>query len=206
MPEMNPLARFFVNTFTGRVNRRRYQWLAEHVHLPADAAFLEVGCGNGDLAARIVDGVGPAYYVATDLDPDQIAVASRHLARRYPQGIPAALELREANMLELPFPADSFDAVFAYTVLHHASAAHRDFSNVPRALAEIDRVLRPGGVLVYEEFLHKEKIRAWLAKHGYGLAAVGQHWSRETVAAVKPTANPGTVGGAAPGMAGTLGG
>jgi ubiquinone/menaquinone biosynthesis C-methylase UbiE len=187
MPEMNPLARFFVNTFTGLVNRRRYQWLAAHVHPPADAAFLEVGCGNGDLAARIVDGLGPAHYVATDLDPDQIVAARRHLARRYPEGIPAALELREANMLELPFPANSFDAVFAYTVLHHASAAHRDFSNVPRALSEINRVLRPEGSMVYEEFLHKDRIRDWLSDRGYVFTAVGHHWSRETAVALKPT-------------------
>jgi ubiquinone/menaquinone biosynthesis C-methylase UbiE len=114
-------------------------------------------------------------------------VARRHLARRYPQGIPVVLELREANMLELPFPANSFDAVLAYTVLHHASAAHRDFSDVPRALAEIDRVLRPGGSMVYEEFLHKDKIRAWLSDHGYVFTAVGHHWSRETAVALKPT-------------------
>jgi ubiquinone/menaquinone biosynthesis C-methylase UbiE len=195
MTEMSPVARFFVNTFTGRVNRRRYQWLAENVHLPARPTALEVGCGNGDLAARVVDGMDPARYVATDLDPDQIAAASRHLARRYPRGIPAPLELQEANMLELPFPANCFDLVLAYTVLHHASATHRDFSQVPRALVEIDRVLRPGGNLVYEEFLHKEKIRAWLSEHGYAIAAVGHRWSRETVAAVKSAPNQGAVNG-----------
>jgi ubiquinone/menaquinone biosynthesis C-methylase UbiE len=76
--------------------------------------------------------------------------------------------------------------VFAYLVLHHTGEVHRDFSNVPRALTEFDRVLRPGGGLVYEEFLHKDTIRAWLSEHRYVIAAAGHHRSRETVLALKP--------------------
>jgi ubiquinone/menaquinone biosynthesis C-methylase UbiE len=186
MPEMPPLSRFFVNAFTGRVNRRRMRWLTANARLAPRAVCLEVGCGNGDLAARIVDAFGPGRFVATDLDPQQIEAARRHLSRKYPQGLPSALELEVANMLELPFTEGAFDAVFAYTVLHHASPTHRDFSSVPRALQEVDRVLRPGGTLVYEEFLHKEPIRSWLSERGYKLVAVGRHWSRETVAASKP--------------------
>ncbi len=195
MAEMNPIARFFVNTFTGRVNARRYRWLTANVKLSPRARCLEIGCGNGDLATRILDGLAPDRYVATDLDPHQIAVARRQLARHYPRGLPGALELRTADMLELPFSEESFDAVFACTVLHHASAEHRDFGNVPRALAEVDRVLRPGGSLVYEEFLHRDKIRAWLREHGYVLAAVARHWGREIVAAVKPRGTPNSVAG-----------
>ncbi|HLY76926.1 MAG TPA: class I SAM-dependent methyltransferase [Thermoplasmata archaeon] len=195
MAEMNPIARFFVNTFTRRVNARRYRWLTTNLKLSPGASCLEIGCGNGNLATRILDGMAPDRYVATDLDPHQIDVARRQLARHYPHGLPGALELRTANMLELPFPEASFDAVFAYTVLHHASAEHRDFGNVPRALAEVDRVLRPGGSLVYEEFLHKDRIRAWLREHGYVLVAGTHHWGRETMAAVKPREPPSSVAG-----------
>jgi ubiquinone/menaquinone biosynthesis C-methylase UbiE len=185
MPEMNPVSRFFVNSLTGRINRQRYRWLAENLRLPTAAACLEIGCGNGDLAARIVEGLSPARYVATDLDPHQIEVARRRLGRRYPQGLPAPLELREASMLALPFPAAAFDAVFAYVVLHHASPTHRDFTKVPVALAEIDRVLRPGGSVVYEEFLHKESIRSWFLERGYRVIAGTHHRSRETLMASK---------------------
>jgi ubiquinone/menaquinone biosynthesis C-methylase UbiE len=186
MPEMNPVSRFFVNTFTGRINRRRYRWLAANLRLPPAAACLEIGCGNGDLAARIVEGLAPARYVATDVDPHQIAVAQRRLARQYPRGLPPSLELREASMLNLPFPSAAFDVVLAYVVLHHASPTHRDFTHVPVALAEIDRVLRPGGKLVYEEFLHKESIRSWFLERGYGVTAGTHHRSRETSMVSKP--------------------
>lgn len=161
MPEMSAFARFFVNRFTGGVNRRRYRWLVANVSLPTTGVFLEIGCGNADLAARIVDGAAPSRYIATDLDARQLDVARRHLAVHYPQGVPPNLELREADMLALPFPDSFFNAVFAYTVLHHAGHPHHDYTEVPRALSEIHRVLRPGGMLAYEEFLHKEKIRMW---------------------------------------------
>ena len=89
-------------------------------------------------------------------------------------------------MLALPFPDASFDAVFAFVAIHHASPKHRDFTNVPRALSEIDRVLKSMGSLVYEEIEHKEKIRQWLLDHGYVLSGVQRNWKRESVLAQKP--------------------
>lgn len=189
MSEMNPVARFFVNTFAGGRNRRRYRWLRAHLQISPGARCLEIGCGNGDLAARIVDGLAPSRYVATDLDDRQLAVARRHLAHRYPGGLPKALELQTADMLDLPFPEGSFDLVFAYTVLHHASEEHRDFAKVPGALTEIGRVLRPGGSLVYEEIFLKDEIRSWLAAEHYELVAVGSRWRRESAVFRKAAAS-----------------
>ena len=185
MAEMNRVSRFFVNTFNARRNARIYGWLVRNVSLPAGPECLEIGCGNGDMAARVVDSLKPARYVATDLDPLQLESARRHLATRYPQGIPPALELRAADMLHLPFADASFDAVLAFVAIHHASPNHHDPANVPDALAEIDRVLRPKGVLAYEEILHKDRIRSWLVNQGYVLSGVDRGWKRESVVATK---------------------
>src|SRR5207237_10479702 len=92
---------------------------------------------------------------------------------------------RSAHTLPLPFPDASVDAVFAIVPIHHASPKHRDFANVPRALSEIDRVLKPVGSLVYEEIEHKEKIRQWLVDHGYALTGIQRNWKRESVLAQK---------------------
>ncbi len=190
MAEMNSVARFFVNRLAGRRIARRWEWLRSRLPQGPTGACLEIGCGNGEFAARFISEVHPERYVATDLDPRQLDAARRHLALRFPDGLPPALELDEADMLELPYPDASFDRVFAFLAIHHAGPNHHDFSNVPTALAEIDRVLRPGGTLAYEEFIHKDRIRAWLRGKGYVVAAEARHWNRETVVVRKPIALP----------------
>lgn len=186
MAEMNRVARFFVNRFNARRSARIFGWIRENGSLRSGAACLEIGCGNGELASRIVDGLGPSRYVATDLDPRQLDAARRHLGEHYPRGLPASLEFREADMLALPFPDASFDAVVAVVSIHHASPNHHVPSHVPLALAEIDRVLRPGGSLLYEEILHKDVVRGWLASHEYALGGIERGFKRESVAARKP--------------------
>lgn len=185
MAEMNRVSRFFVNAFSARKNARIFSWLTRNLSLPSGAECLEIGCGSGDMAARIVDGFRPARYVATDLDPSQVEFARRYLAKRYPHGLPPDLELRPADMLHLPFADASFDAVSAFVAIHHASPNHHDYTSVPHALTEIDRVLRPQGTLVYEEIFYKDQIRAWLLERGYVLAATEHGLKRETVVAKK---------------------
>lgn len=182
---MNGIGRFFVNLSTRGRNRRWYAWLAPNLGLPRGAACLELGCGNADMARRIVEGTGAGRYTATDLDPRQLEAARKHLAKLYPDGAPAALDLREADMLALPFPDASFDAVFAFVSLHHADSTHGAWENVPKALGEVDRVLRPGGRFAYTEMINRDKVRAWLADHGYRVAASSARFMHEAVVAVK---------------------
>ena len=186
MAEMGRVSRFFVNAFGGRRNGRVVEWLTSNLALPPGATCLEIGCGNGDMAHRIVEGLRPSRYVATDLDPRQLEAARRHLASTYPEKLPAALELRTADMLSLPFASASFDTVFGFYSLHHADAQHRAFVNVPKALEEVNRVLRPGGRLVYVEIVNREKVRAWLLERGYRIEALSRRWTGESVVAAKP--------------------
>ncbi|MFZ3355372.1 MAG: class I SAM-dependent methyltransferase [Thermoplasmata archaeon] len=189
MPEMNAFSRFFVNLSARRRANRSYARMRTDAPIPPSAVCLEIGCGSGELAARFVEGFRPAQYVATDLDPRQLELAQRTLQRRFPSGSPSALVFREADVLHLPFADVSYDVVLALVTIHHASPSHHDFSRVPQALSEIDRVLRPGGLLIYEEFLHLEPIRQWLTDHGYTLVHVRRRWRLETVVARKSAAS-----------------
>ncbi len=185
MTEMGGVSRFFVNLFTGRRTARVFEWLVPNLGLPPSAVCLEIGAGNGDMARRFADGLRPSRYVATDLDPRQIEAARRHLATVFPGSIPASIELRAVDMLALPFPDASFDVVLAFQSLHHADEDHHAFLNVPKALAEMDRVLRPGGRFAYTEIMNQEKVRAWLTGHGFTVTAVRRRWTQEGVVAVK---------------------
>ena len=186
MAEMNAVSRWFVNHLKSRANARLYAWVHGHVALPPASVCLEVGCGNGNMAVRIMDGMGPSRLVATDLDLVQMEAADRFARAHYPSGVPSGLEFRPADMTRLPFPNEGFDAVFAFATLHHAGTSHRDASHLEEALGEIERVTRPAGLLVYEEFLHKARIRSWLDGHGYSILEERRGFRRELVVARKP--------------------
>jgi SAM-dependent methyltransferase len=98
--------------------------------------ILEVGCGIGTLVADMAD----AGYtcVAIDRSPQMVAATRARLRR---QGIPASrASVQQADARALPFADASYDAV--------VSTFPTDYIADPRALAEIVRVLRPGGRLI----------------------------------------------------------
>lgn len=186
MPEMTHTEKFFVNRFGGWAHARLVRWLQANLVLASSSQCLELGCGNGDVARRFVETYHPSRYIATDYDPQQIATATRLLGRRFPGGLPAALELRTADASSLDFPDASFDAVFAFAMLRHVGTAHGDFAGMSKALAEIDRVLRLSGCLVYGEFMKTSEVRGWLASRGYRVESEKRRVRWETVVARKP--------------------
>lgn len=188
MAEMNPVSRFFVNLSSSRRSARFANWILKETSIPSTARCLEVGCGNGHLAVRILEEFRPAQYVATDFDPRQVEGARRTVEKRYSNHPPSGLTLRTADMLDLPEPPSSFDVVLAFVAIHHASPTHQDFSRIPQALSEFDRVLRPGGRLIYGEILHKDAIRKWLTDHGFTIERIQRRWRVESVVARKPNA------------------
>lgn len=101
---------------------------------------LEVGCGQG-IGLEIVSALGAARAIGFDLDPAMIALAQSRVASG---SWGAAAYVGDATAISAP--DSSFDAVVEYAILHHIPP-WRD------ALGEIARVLRPGGVFYFEDFL-----------------------------------------------------
>jgi ubiquinone/menaquinone biosynthesis C-methylase UbiE len=94
---------------------------------------LDVGSGPGFLAAAIAEAVGSTGAVSgVDISEELLAVARSHCAHQ------PWVEFRHADATRLPFADQDFDAAISTQVLEFV----RD---VPAALAEIHRVLRPGG-------------------------------------------------------------
>lgn len=95
----------------------------------APASVLEVGCGWGELAARIIRETGAAV-TAIDLSPRMVELARQR-----------GVDARVGDVQELPFENGSFAAVVAAWMLYHVP-------DLDGAIAEVARVLRPGGIVV----------------------------------------------------------
>jgi SAM-dependent methyltransferase len=95
----------------------------------APKRVLEVGCGTGDLTEQL----------AAELDGDLVAVDQSDRMVELTRG--RGIDARVADVQDLPFADGEFDCVFAAWMLYHVA-------DVARAVAELARVLRPGGRLV----------------------------------------------------------
>jgi demethylmenaquinone methyltransferase / 2-methoxy-6-polyprenyl-1,4-benzoquinol methylase len=97
---------------------------------------LDVACGTGDLAIELARRVGPTGTVVGSDFSEAMLERARQKS--------SAVTWEWANALELPYPDDGFDAA---TVGFGA----RNFSDLDRGLAEMARVVRPGGRVVILE-------------------------------------------------------
>lgn len=95
---------------------------------------LEIGGGSGAMAEAIIHSHGQVNLTTTDVDPAMVQAAQRSLA-----GLP--IEARQADATALPFADESFDMVVSFLMLHHVVEWEQ-------AVAEVARVLRPGGLFV----------------------------------------------------------
>ena len=115
----------------GRWSRALGQVFLDWAGPPADARWLDVGCGTGIFTELILDMCSPAAVVAVDPAKAQI-----ERARCQPVGKRA--EFRLADAQALPFPEASFDVVASVLVVNF-------IPDRPRALSEMRRVTRPRG-------------------------------------------------------------
>jgi demethylmenaquinone methyltransferase/2-methoxy-6-polyprenyl-1,4-benzoquinol methylase len=106
---------------------------------------LDLASGTGDLAARLAGLVGPrGQVVATDINASMLA---RGRDRLLDEGRVGNVAYAQVDAEALPFAAGSFDCVTIAFGL-------RNVTHKERALAEMQRVLRPGGRALVLEFSH----------------------------------------------------
>lgn len=108
--------------------------------LPPGAKVLEIGCGDGGGAGIFCRTFSPGLYHGLDLDAAMIRVAARRIWKG-PGVVPRFL-IGDAE--HLPYPDATFDAVVNFGIIHH-------LPDWRQGIAEVARVLRPGGVFFFEE-------------------------------------------------------
>ncbi len=136
--------------FRGQVRELR-QRTATLARLQPGDAVLDVGCGTGTLAMEVKPRVGRAGRVAgIDPSPQQIARARAKAARRH-----VPIEFQIGVIEHLAFPDQTFDVVLSTLMMHHLPTSLKR-----QGLAEIARVLKPGGRLVIADFKRKQERQA----------------------------------------------
>lgn len=122
--------------------------------LSPDDVVVDVGTGTGFVIQGLAPRVAKVY--GFDASPEMLDVARRNLARF------DKVELQVAPGQKLPLPDSSVDAAFGNMYLHHAP-------DPAAAIAELARVLRPGGKLVLtdldahdQEWMREEMADRWL--------------------------------------------
>lgn len=108
---------------------------------------LEVGSGRGGGASYIARCLGPGHVTGADFSAQAVA-----LSRKFHAAVPN-LEFAEGDAEHLPFPDASFDVVV------NVESSHC-YGQMEKFLAEVVRVLRPGGYFLYTDFRARADIPA----------------------------------------------
>jgi demethylmenaquinone methyltransferase/2-methoxy-6-polyprenyl-1,4-benzoquinol methylase/phosphoethanolamine N-methyltransferase len=120
---------------------------------------LDVGCGTGTLAMEVARRVGRVgSFAGIDPSTEQIAWARSKAVRHNVQ-----VEFQIGVIEQLPFPDQSFDAVLSTLMMHHLPAPLKR-----RGLAEIARVLKPGGRVIIADFKPKKERQGQAARFHAG--------------------------------------
>ncbi|MEA5118907.1 MAG: methyltransferase domain-containing protein [Propionicimonas sp.] len=106
--------------------------------LRPDLSLLDVGAGPGTITADLAELVGSV--TATEIDESVLALSRAEIASRGLTNVRFAVQ----DVHQLSYPDDSFDVVHAHQVLQHVA-------DPVRALAELRRVTRPGGVVAVRD-------------------------------------------------------
>lgn len=126
---------FVTRIFSYGMDRRWKRSGVEQLTLPENAAVLDLAAGTGDFSRLVLERLPRAHVVAVDLTESMLSLARRR----------GVCDATCADAAALPLADASFDCVFVGYGL-------RNFPDLAASLREIERVTRPGGLLVTLDF------------------------------------------------------
>jgi ArsR family transcriptional regulator len=148
----------FFASASGQWDHLRTELFGDRFHLHAMLALLDptlvvgdLGCGTGQVSELVAPHVG--HVIAVDGSPDMVQAARKRLKALHPSTPLRAgqVDVRRGDMEELPIDDQQLDAAIVALVLHHVPEP-------PRALAEINRVLKRGGRVLIVDMLPHDRV------------------------------------------------
>jgi len=163
-----PFASFYdlmVNIFTLGHARRLRSLTVEQALLQPGENVLDVGCGTGGVTIPAKLRIGKnGRVVGIDPSPEMISAARRKAKRARIE-----IDFRVGVIESLPFPKETFDVVTSSLMMHHLPQ-HLQV----KGLAEIKRVLKPGGRLLIADMMRSSgsfpnRFFTLIAHHGHAV-------------------------------------
>jgi len=183
-PLMPPRGLWFVGGRKGyKLNNEQYLGYFSGAGLRPEHDVLDIGCGIGVMAARMVHFLTTGSYDGFDIVKVGTEWATTHITRKHPNFRFQHVDVYnrhynpegtiKGETLTFPYPERRFDFAFARSVFTHMLA-----TSVQHYLRETARVLKPSGITVMTAFLINEQsaslIRA--GKSSFPLTDAGEHW------------------------------
>lgn len=141
--EFNEWARAGKGASMERGHRPVGEQAIERMQIPTQATVLDVGCGSGWAARLMAESARDGRIVGVDVSDEMVRLA-REESVDYPN-----VEFQVASAEQLPFDDAEFTHAFSMESLYY-------YADIDRALGEIRRVLKPGGLFVAVVDLYRE--------------------------------------------------
>ncbi|MFH1055615.1 MAG: class I SAM-dependent methyltransferase [Candidatus Altiarchaeota archaeon] len=139
---VSPVERAFLNSFVWSLIQKGYvvPFWRGLFSLSSDSVVLEVGCGRGVGSIILAESFKPARLDALDLDERMVAKARDYVSGEYSGRINIVL----GDVTRMSAQDGGYDAVFDFLTMHYVE-------NWQDGLAEVSRVLKPGGYFAFCE-------------------------------------------------------
>jgi SAM-dependent methyltransferase len=146
-------------------------WGLSHISIENQHPVLDVGCGGGRTVSKLAAAT-QGKVCGIDYSKESVLMAKRTNRHWIEMG---RVEIREASVSQLPFPADMFDLVTAVET-------HFWWPDLPAGMREVLRVMKPGGTLIIIAEIYKganakiaKLAEKYLPLSGMALLSVDEH-------------------------------
>ena len=172
-------------------NRERNTWAVSLLDIQPTDSILEIGFGPGLAIHQIAQAATNGFVGGID----QSSVMLKQATKRNQAGIEAGrVELKQASVMRIPYPDNTFDKVLTVNTLHH-------WPDRQEGLQEVQRVLKPDGIFFLIEQPRSAATQAMLTELSTHLMAQldenGFQAVRYVAKAMKPVATVAAIGIAA---------